>query len=282
MLTTQTCLFTCPTVVEVTEEHDICEEVDTEILDWQTSLTNNNAAAISSLFTTGIHYSTEAISDTNPQPNTLISTGIRTADDCSIETQTTFAYLFCFGPDAVMGGGDDSFIEIGSITLTLFPKIQAPTVLPTGCILTINAACDDDIITITNAPFQGTISDGTNQAMYTAPIGASAGTLEVNVTSGLTGNSCVYMLETKETPACVEVCPIANSVESIANSVCSGENISSLISSWINAVTLSNPLDNIQDENDVGAIVYSSVTPIAGVVLPDDSMPNGVLSLIHI
>ncbi len=110
--------------------------------------------------------------------------------------------------------------------------------------------------------------DGTYTGMITDP---SDGTSMI----ACDGNSCTATFNINFT-TCI-VCPMTNTSSDDTGMVCSGTGTDDL-AAWQTSVTTANPLDGTQDPSNVGSIVYSSVTPIATTVAPDNILPTGIHS----
>jgi hypothetical protein len=89
----------------------------------------------------------------------------------------------------------------------------------------------------------------------------------VNVTTSFaTSTTCAYSETAVFTApvACASACPIATTVANGSIAICSGSTVE--LGSWQLAVSDANPT----------GLVYSSVTPVAGTTLPNNTFPSGI------
>ncbi|MEM1120982.1 MAG: M12 family metallo-peptidase, partial [Bacteroidota bacterium] len=114
---------TCPTVSAVNANDLVCSgSLGSEISTWQTNVNNgsvNLAAIASSNTNSAVQYSTVLIQGAITAPNGNTANGVHSGGSNLTETQTTYAYLRCFGADKTDGTGDDSYLLLGTHTLTV-------------------------------------------------------------------------------------------------------------------------------------------------------------------
>jgi len=181
----------CP-IVDLEDDSDaICSgDLNTEISSWQTDVemnTLNMMAILNTNTASSASYSTVLLTGAVTAPNGLTASGTHGgADKCVAETQDTYAYLLCYGADGIMGSADDSYLLLGTHTLTVNPDVQAPTETIIGL------KCSGDMYTGVSTPTGGaaTANWDASTGVYTAPTGALAGTLKIKIKSGVTGSTC--------------------------------------------------------------------------------------------
>ncbi|MEM6319488.1 MAG: M12 family metallo-peptidase, partial [Bacteroidota bacterium] len=114
---------TCPAVSAVDVNDLVCSgSLGSEISNWQTNVNNGsvNLAAIASANTNNVvEYSTVLVQGAVTAPNGNTANGVHSGGSNLTETQTTYAYLRCFGADQTDGTGDDSYLLLGTHTLTV-------------------------------------------------------------------------------------------------------------------------------------------------------------------
>ena len=125
-------------------------------------------------------------------------------DNCAAETQTTSAYLYCDADDDGTVNTGDTYNIISTYSLTVYPDIQTPTIVVSGCMVTVTGACPGDIITLSGQSVAtGMITNnGSNEVTYTATTGDAAGTVNIDITSGISGSTCTFTTINQATPAC--------------------------------------------------------------------------------
>lgn len=136
----------CPSFLSFDEDWAICTNgLTTEITDWQDAVNSEDAIADANtgdavIFSTNLPIDvSEAIP---PTPGTI--DGIHSgADICVSETQTLYAYLLCFGADGIAGGGDDSYLLLGTYVLAVYPLIEDAVNLNNdgGCCPSVTISC---------------------------------------------------------------------------------------------------------------------------------------------
>ena len=198
----------CPSPTATDDSDAICTDagLGTEVADWQTALATANMAAIDDGNTAAVEYSSMMVPSEVATPDGIVADGI-SSDACASQTQTTYAYLLCYGDDGVLGGDDDSYLLLGTHTLTIYPEIQAPTITPDAvapCIFTVTGACTGDLVTLSGQSVAaGMITgNGTNAVTYTAAAGDAAGTVNIDVASSIVGSTCMFTQSNTATPAC--------------------------------------------------------------------------------
>jgi hypothetical protein len=114
-----------------------------------------------------------------------------------------YAYLQCYGANGVAGGGDDSYLLLGTYTLTVNPPVQTTlaNVTTSACSVTITRACAGETFGAISNLTGGASAANWDAATgtYTSNEGDIAGTFNVVVTG--VGGSCTTTL-TISTPAC--------------------------------------------------------------------------------
>ena len=188
------------------------DPITAQISSWQSELETSYEAVIDDNNThVEINYSTEPISSANPTPNNLTATGIHSgADNCTAETQLTYAYLQCYGDDGQAGNDDDSFILLGTHTLTVYPLVQAPDVVTDGCIMTVSAKCSDVVTLSGQTVSTGVITNNnTGVVSYSSASEDPAGMIGLAVVSGISGSTCTYT-DNLTTPACDNTAALAD------------------------------------------------------------------------
>lgn len=153
------------------------------------------------------------------------------ASECVVDSKTLYAAvdIDCNGD----GTADRLNVAAGSQTFTIYPKPLAPTTTTVGCNVVVCPACASDVITATAAT-GGAATTKFASNLYTAASGDMAGTITLNVTSGIVGNTCAAtVVSGVATPACGSTCSVSwTSTTPAAPSVCSGNtvNITSVMS----------------------------------------------------
>ncbi len=214
----------CPDGNMIDDAATICTgTLASEISTWQTAVTtdaNNMVSIASSVTGSAVVYSTVLIDGAVTMPNGNTANGVHSGgDNCASETQTTYAYLLCYGIDENVGGGDDSYLLLGTHTLTVNPDVQAPSENVNDCINTIAVACSGDTFTGVSTPTGGAAISKWNAStgVYTALDGDPAGTITIKIESGVSGSDCEkeFIITT---PACGEqACPPTLDVTAVAD-----------------------------------------------------------------
>ena len=146
----EACPADCPVTSEVIGSGTICSgDLTTEISSWQTMVAMNSLNMIAIMdgnTAAAVIFSTSATATESTPPIAGMASGIHSGTGCNSETQTTLAYLLCFGADATVGGGDDSYFLLGTHTLTIYPPAQAPTLVrdDATCTYSYTPACAGD------------------------------------------------------------------------------------------------------------------------------------------
>jgi len=150
------CAVMCPTVVAIDTSNSVCDgALAAEITDWQTAVESDtdNAAAIADANTNAaVVYSSAAVPVDAAMPDGIVADGVHSgADVCVSETQTTFAYLLCFGDDGMVDTSDDTYLLLGTHSLTVYPAAQTPTITLADdvCNYTISPSCPNDVLDVT-------------------------------------------------------------------------------------------------------------------------------------
>jgi hypothetical protein len=155
-------------------------------------------------------YSSQLVAGVVTAPNGIVVNGVHSnPSTCAAETQTVYAYLECYGADGVDGGTDDTYLLLGTYTLTVHPPVQAPTINTSACTVSVVPACAGQTFGAATNLTGGAIAANWDAATgtYTAMQGDLAGSFDVVIT-GL--GSCTRTV-TVATPACTcaatyEVC----------------------------------------------------------------------------
>jgi len=199
----------CPSVTPDNADAQICTgTLANQVVDWQT-IVDANVAIADANTDAAIVYSTDLpanVAEATP-PAAGSVTGIHTgANICVSEMETLYAYLLCFGNDGAAGGGDDSYLLLGKFILTIYPEVEPTSEMTdaAACTTTITAACAIDIFGTATNPTGGANAANWDAAtgVYTAAPGDVAGTLDITVTSGVVGSTCIPLPVTINTPAC--------------------------------------------------------------------------------
>lgn len=174
----------------------------------------------------------------------------------SIETQTTyFIFIFVDGQQVFVQATSNPAPVNNSISVNLSNIAQGYNENSTISIYVIpNVFALDGVNTIFNPNLSCPIAlDGRWRANISASIDVSF------AEQGPTAASCAYQAAPSYT------CCIPSIVNDASATICSGGSLSAL-NTWTNAVAASNS----------SCVVFSSVTPIAGSVAPDNQFPNGI------
>jgi len=199
----------CPSVTPDNADAQICTgTLANEVVDWQT-IVDANVAIADANTDAAIVYSTDLpanVAEATP-PAAGSVTGIHTgANICVSEMETLYAYLLCFGDNGAAGGGDDSYLLLGTFSLTIYPEVQPTSEITdaAACTTTITAGCAIDIFGAATNPTGGANAANWDAAtgVYTAAPGDVAGTLDIMVTSGVVDSNCTPLQVTINTPAC--------------------------------------------------------------------------------
>jgi len=141
-------MVTCPTSVAVSDGQTVCSgDATTALADWQAAIDVANPLDMTqdpddlgSILYSSIP---DDMSGTwTPDGDVTGITGIHSgADVCVTEDQIVYAYLFC--------SDDDSYQEIGSLTVTVYPLIETAVTLNNdgGCCPSVTVACPDYLVT---------------------------------------------------------------------------------------------------------------------------------------
>ena len=210
----QACPANCPSVATVNGSATICDgDLATKISDWQAAVAadaTNAAALLDAITAMTVVYGSNAGATELVAPNGIVATGVHSgADVCIEETQTTYAYLLCYGIDGVAGGGDDSYLLLGTYTLTVNPNTQTPvTPAPSNCTVTLAPICANDVMTVAATPNLTGDALAANfnatTGVYTAQAGDVAGSIDITITNEF---SCAPVTYTLATPACPASAP---------------------------------------------------------------------------
>lgn len=209
---THGCEYNCPVTTNVSANNDICHNtLGTTLSDWQAAVASDpiNAAVIADVSVTNgtILYSSVLVDGTIVTvPDGIVATGVHSDPTlCCNEIQTTYAYIICYGADGAAGGGDDSYLLVGTFTLTIFPPAQNPTlVMSDACAVTLIPACGTTIGTASNPIGTGVEIGDFAPNVYTADPGDVAGSLDISISSD--AGICPAIIYTLPTPACPVIC----------------------------------------------------------------------------
>ncbi len=253
----------CPDVLTENDSATICSGgLANEIIDWQ-----NNLEADPTIIAAVADINTDAtiIYSTTMNPTEAIPPVIGTADgihtaptSCALENQITFAYILCYGPNGVVGGGDDVYILAGVFTLIVYPAIQTPNEAEVLCTNTITTFCSD-ILGVASNPTGGAMLSNWNAStgVYTSLPGDLAGTIDIMITSSIVGSPCTDVV-TITTPACPAGCPAVTPINGAA-SICSGS-LTDEITTWQTALEAdASVIVALSDSNTDNSITYSTV-----------------------
>ena len=205
---------------------------------WQT----NRAAAVSGA--TGaigtvntLEYSTTVPSSGSPATGAGNITGTIPAG-CAAVNQVVTAYIRCDNGTAG-NAADDTWTAIGTFTLTVYPAVQTPNIVTSGCSVTITGACPGDVVTLSGATAVGSVTgNGTNSATFIADPGASAGTINYSVATGVSGSTCTALTGSTATPVCPLGCvPPVVSAPTVSQPVC-GQTTGSIVVNATGSSTL--------------------------------------------
>ena len=276
-LNTPACPADCPDVVQENGAETICDgELGDLITDWQADVAAANVAAINGNTSGNLEYSTVML-PTVAAPNNLLPNGVHSlADKCVIQTQIAYAYLLCFGTNAVEGGGDDSYLLLGTYTLMVEPSTEDPEIATVGCEVTLMKECPADVFAVAMPSNIGGDASAANfdaaAGVYTAQLGDLAGMIDIEVTNSFDCNPAIITLNT---PACPGTCPAVVPADDAAT-ICDGGAMDEIVTWQTGLITSNNAA--IQDVNTAGTLEYSSVMLGGAVVVPDGIEPTGIHS----
>jgi hypothetical protein len=228
LVNTPACGTSCPSVTNVLGDGAVCEG--------DAATLSNNATAFAGLVDAGnaafalpVDFGrlTQSIIDLGatsavaPVAATIDATHTN-ADKCAVQTKVQYVYWQCYGADAAAGGGDDSWLKVGTYTLTVNPATVAPaTPTPSGCGVTLVPTCASDVMAVAATPAitGGAVASGFTAAtgIYTAPAGALAGSIDITITNSF---NCAPKTITLATPACPIACPTVTTLISATESQC--------------------------------------------------------------
>ena len=239
---------------------------------WQNAILTANPDVATPNPDAQINYSSVTPVGGGADPNGQFPSGNHSgADNCLSEIQSISAYLYCDEDQSSTRNAGDTYTLLSTFNATVYPDIQAPTIVTNACVTTVTGACSSDIVTLSNQTVAtGVITNnGTNSVTYTAQLNDAAGMVDIDITSGIAGSTCTYTTSSTATSLCGP-CPTAVTVADASTSVCSGTSVST--GTWQNAILSANP--------DVAAnpdaqINYSSVTPVGGGADPNGQFPSG-------
>lgn len=199
-----TACMACPMVTPVDDMATICSgNLGTAISDWQAAVEaqTDNAAAIASTSTSDIIYS---LSMTASPAGTATGIHSNDANACGPETQTTYAFLFCYGADGVAGGGDDILLQLGSFVLTVNPSVRVGSVnAANACNLMVTPACVGDVMVASNPTGGASIANfDPATGVYTASSGETAGTLTITFSNATNCGMPELILDTRGRGGC--------------------------------------------------------------------------------
>ena len=168
---------------------------------WQATMASNVAAVDNASSVSTVEYSTALPTSAVPATGNTTVTG-DIAAGCANVNQVINAYMRCDnGTAGVLT--DDTWTLIGTYTLTVYPAVQAPTIVTSGCSVTVTGACATDVVTLVGA--SGLISNNvSNSATFTALPGSAASTFNISVSTGIAGSTCAAYTATQATPVCSE------------------------------------------------------------------------------
>ena len=265
-------LATCPTAVTVADAStSVCTGSSVSTGTWQNAILTANPDANPNP-DAQINYSSVTPVGGVTDPNGQFPSGNHSgADNCVAEIQSISAYLYCDEDQSSTRNAGDTYTLLSTFNATVYPDIQAPTIVTNGCVTTVTGACSNDIVTLSNQTIAtGVITNnGTNSVTYTAQLNDAAGMVDIDITSGIAGSTCTYTTSSTATPLCGP-CPTAVTVTDASTSVCTGTSVST--GTWQNAILTTNPDAN---PNPDAQINYSSVTPVGGVTDPNGQFPSG-------
>jgi len=257
-IATPACPAMCPAVNPIDEMDEVCDGMlGTTISDWMMSVeadAANTAAIMDANTAAALIYSMDATPTETAPPTAGTADASHAGTGCANETETTYAYLLCLGADAAVGGGDDTYLLLGTHTLTVYPPAQDPMDVIDACTNTPTAICAGDSFGAASNPTGGASIANWNAStgVYTAQTGDAAGTIDIAIT---TTNNCTESFEIT-TPDCGGMCPVVNPIFGTA-AVCDGM-LGTTISDWETSVEM-NPANAaaIADANTAAAIIYS-------------------------
>ena len=257
-IATPACPAMCPAVNPIDEMDAVCDGMlGTTISDWMMSVEDdaaNTAAIMDANTAAALIYSMDATPTETAPPTAGTADASHAGTGCANETETTYAYLLCLGADAAVGGGDDTYLLLGTHTLTVYPPAQDPMDVIDACTNTPTAICAGDSFGAASNPTGGASIANWNAStgVYTAQTGDAAGTIDIAIT---TTNNCTESFEIT-TPDCGGMCPVVNPIFGTA-AVCDGM-LGTTISDWETSVEM-NPANAaaIADANTAAAIIYS-------------------------
>lgn len=258
------CSSACPTATTVPNgTGTTCSGATDDLSAWQTAVAAANPS--------GLVYSSVTPVAGTTLPNGTLPSGTNTG--CSVITQTVMAYVYCDVDASGTVNAGDSYTLVSTYTLTVYPAVQAPTVSPSGCAVTITGACAGDLVTLSGAPATGTITNnGTNAATYTAAAGDAAGTLNYSVATGVAGSTCAANTGGAATPACSAVCPTPPAALDDTGTVCDGAGTDDFAAWQTGRSTAVAAVDNA---STVSTVEYSTALPTAAVPATGNTTVTG-------
>jgi hypothetical protein len=198
----------CPVVANQAATACDGAAASTTVAAWKTAVQTANASVTPASI---IYTTTLAVNNTAAPAAADVTTAANVATACANEVKTEYAYVACAdGADA--DAFPDSYILLGTYTLTISHKPQTPTIASTcapNCSITLQAACPGDVLSGT-----GIVAN-----VFTASAGAAAVTVAVTVTPAAT-NVCAAAPFNIATPACCPALPAASPAAVIVNSTC--------------------------------------------------------------
>ena len=206
IINTPACPFMCPGATTVADDNGaVCTGGGTDDLaTWQAAV----VAANPSIGAGSVVYSSVTPVVPGTAPNGTLPTGNHSAlPSCSSETQTVMAYYWCdFDNNGAISTGD-TYSLISTYTLMVYPEVQMPTEMVSGCTNTLTVACSGDGFGAASTPTGGASITNWNSAtgIYTASAGDAAGTIMISISPGLVLSPCPTKNFVIQTPACPAV-----------------------------------------------------------------------------
>jgi len=254
---TLSCPDECPDVSDVPNYMNaICSgDLETLLQSWQSQVESQNQNVV---------YSSVDPIPGVAEPDMFTPSG--DFEGCGSEDQSTTAYLYCDVNNNDLIDAGDEFTEISSFTLMVFSQIDT------------NGLQNDGTCNVSFVPFcpaSYTIENDYDSGMGMPDLSneTGTGTITFTITNQNTPIGCTTATVTASFDCTVTpVCTAITNVQNITEEICSGS-IGTLISSWT---------QDVQNANAQSDILFSSIAPIAGSVIPDNFIPNGIHSLVDI
>ncbi len=217
---------------------------------WQAAVATANPTA------TIVYSAALAVDGTTPPNGTLISLAANTT--CDVVSPLQYAYHIC--DNATPATADDTYILLGTYTLTNNPQVQAGSAAAAvGCAVTVTKNCTTDIM-VASAPTGGALVANFDAATgtYTAASGAAAGGLTITFSNA---SNCGTPTLTLTTPACPLPCAITSILPTL---ICCYDN--------------GTPADNTDDEVTYNITVnYTDYVVAGGAIVLDPTSVGGAI-----